>query len=260
MTNNKVYLCLMCLLVLAIPARASTLLHSDDFEEGASWTYDTHWDQLTEYMSDEWTIVNTAPHGGSWCAQSKEPGSGSLEDSIFQRSINAESTPDQIFIRWWFKAGPSLNNYQAEFMRMTNDPGVDECEIGQGTSCGESMNTHPYNVNYNTMTYGSGWGKMTAETDWTELAILFDYKNDRIVHWKNQSTYTDGTAAGIIEGDPLLFDGIYTRMMVGIYFKGWETSCDGTGYTFYMDDIEVWDGLPDAEAPTTPTCQGISVQ
>ncbi|OFZ39779.1 MAG: hypothetical protein A2504_12365 [Bdellovibrionales bacterium RIFOXYD12_FULL_39_22] len=220
--------------------KAATLITQDDFENGALWQYLEHWDIYDSYLFDEWDIVSDNPHSGQYCAQSKSPGPDVwTDDSVFTHSLPLDK--NEIFIRFWFKASPNLSAWWAQFMRFFGDGG--DLEIGMGVDGGGGdilINTGESTVFGTTQPIHTGWGDFLSSTSWTEYAVYINYSENELYFWKNAAHYnlTDPSFHSI----PVNWQHKYSRFISPIYYKREIT--DGGSSLFWVDDFEIWDGIP----------------
>ncbi|MEW6442072.1 MAG: hypothetical protein AB1640_14140 [bacterium] len=228
-------------LLLPPAAPGADLIVREDFEEGPSWRYASRWN-MEQYLSDRWTIVSTEKHGGSYAAESKQPGDPSwVADSVFCKTLPTDA--DAIFIRFWYKAGPKQNNCGFQFMRLTAVSGSDEIEIGNGHPCGRTSKCHCYSPEQSVQVR-NGWKDPTRATEWTEFAVYIDYAQNRMIYWRNPKKYTKRDRSAVEVS--FKFGKKYNRVILGAYYKNWKPAAGRDGWTFWMDDIEVWSGIPES--------------
>jgi hypothetical protein len=226
----------------------ANLITKDDFEEGRAWTYATHW--TNDYGQGSHIHTTSAnPNSGTYCAETDIwYRDGTIGDNPMFIYGSLPTNTNQIFIRFWFRAGPNYSNYWNEFMRFTATSGSDEIEIGSGVDYGTTTSVHIYNSKYNDVTWNTIWGNYKADTSWTQFAILIDYSNNQVVLWKNQTSYIKEKGTVI----NCAFQDHYRRVVLPTYLKRVPPGSLNT--VFYMDDIEIWDGMPDSiPAPKAPS-------
>ncbi|MEW6444157.1 MAG: hypothetical protein AB1640_24705 [bacterium] len=246
------FLCVCMVIICSAPlvpslTHGATPIACDDFEGGSSWNYSSKWDS-GDALADEWSICSNEKKSGSYCVQSKPPGDPVwAADSVFCKSL--PTSGNEIFIRFWFKAGPNMNNCLFEFMRLTAVSGSDEIEIGTGYPCGTNCTAHCYSPSQG-INVSNGWLNPTTATSWTEYAMYINYSQKRLIFWRNAQSYTESDASAVVI--PFQFVNKYNRILLGAYYKQWNPSTGRTGSTFWMDDVEVWNGIPDQDSPPPP--------
>lgn len=232
-----------------------------DFEEGANWNYGDHFDLWGEYLGDEWTIVSSDKHGGNYSAQSRDPNPGGiLESSGFHFDISSWYTwGSEIFIRFWAK-------HPVDFVPEATDEnrGCNQFRIGTGLS-GDWTSGIEYIANgYQNSTFlhfyydaRSAYGTpplYVYDGQWHEYAVYLrqptsdSSANGRWVAWRDANgTYDDSTA--LYTRDNIAQDLPWSHIYFGNYYKG---ECSGN-WTFWVDDIDVWNGMPGGDSQdTTP--------
>jgi hypothetical protein len=231
-------------------AFGANLITRDTFEEGPSWKYSTHWDLYNSYLSDEWKIVTKSPKSGKYCAESKAPGGTMmLEDSTFIHSL--PTNENEIFIRFWFKASSNMSVWWAQFMRFYGASGNGDLEIGMGVDGGTGdtrINTGNINVFGTLYPLSTGWGDYQASKSWTEFAIYINYASNKLYFWKNAKSYTKNDSS--FKSLNVSWQGKYNKVVLPIYYK--RSIEDGGSYLFWLDDIEIWNGIPDGPLPNDP--------
>lgn len=260
---------LLIMLILAFGISANSLYGAsivvkENFEEGKNWEYKAPW-IYDSYIHDEWNIVSTSPHSGTWCAQSKSPGDGVLEDSIWMIGIPTDT--DEIFLRFWFKAGSNLSAYWAQWMRMKMTSGGD-IEVGMGVGEPEPRGSGIIKMNQaaffpTAVPYITSWSDFTSDTNWTEYAMYIKYSTNTLYTWKNAKSYSTNDSSW--RAMPVTWGGSKVReIWFTMYYKRGLSSSKYSGTTYWIDDIEIWkDGIPggvseyppieEAESPEPPT-------
>lgn len=251
---------LILFILLPMQVFAATLKIDCDFETGGSWNYSSHFDLWSDYLADEWTITTSGPRSGTYCAASTDPNPGGiLECSGFHFTAPWMTWGSEIFFRFWMK-------HPTDFMPEATDAnrGCNHFRIGTG-SAGDWTSGIEYIANgYNGGTFlhfyydgRSAYGTpalYTYDNTWHEYAIYIKMPTNASTAdgvwkaWRDAGgTYTDGTV--LYTRTAIAQDLIWSHFYFGNYYKG---ECSGN-WQFWVDDIEVWDGIPDEESPSTPT-------
>jgi hypothetical protein len=238
---------------------AAAMILKESFEAGPDWS-NTQPNAPYPDLIKNWDIVTTAPHSGSYCAQSKQPCIGG--NTFIYSSVLAYTLPtdvSSVFMRFWFKAQSGLNPYKFEFMRFTAVGGTNEIEVGLGFPTGDHITAHVYSPGYSTGS-DTGWGDPTTATSWTEYAYYIDYKNLTMTFWKNAKSYTSSDPSAVVISIPASA-GPYNRVVTPVFYKGWDTTGGSSVYTFWLDDIEIWtNGFPGpSNAPAPPQKPSIQI-
>jgi len=250
--------------------RAANLLIQDNVEEGSNWNVGTHW---TIGEDRDWIVVSSGCHGGTFCLQSNLPNYWGGEHQYFDDDaiIGMFILPNAgwnatYFVRFWAKYPPNFTgtatdacsgttpNGGADWARLATSGANWKVELWGGFS--SSSGVHVYDDG------AAHWGDygyvLSKDNQWHEYAYLFkmesstDANNGEYKFWKDASgNYSDANAGGIITGINFGTDYL-RRFSFGHEYKGWcatqECSNCGPTYTslFYFDDIEIWDGIPNA--------------
>ncbi|OGS18073.1 MAG: hypothetical protein A2219_06920 [Elusimicrobia bacterium RIFOXYA2_FULL_50_26] len=244
-------------MLLTADSFGATLFIQDNFEEGASWDYNTNWAYPDQ--ADEWDIVPVNPHGGTYCAQSKIPGGGPFDDSKFNTDISTGQ--NEVFVRFWFKASPNLTCDWAQFLRFKNDSNND-LEIGPsgyqtaeprtGSACGTIVVSESDADLFTGIYQDSGLGNPFIETSWTEYAFYLNYSENKLYFWRNAIQYTTSDPGfneitGVSYGSWRM-----SHLMFPMYYKSFWTPTEGQDELFWIDDIEIWYGCAPDETPVAP--------
>lgn len=264
-------------------SRAASRMIKEDFEAGASWSYNANWDLFTPDLYDNWTITAASPHSGSYCAESENPGTG----GIYNASGFAFTTPwitnwgDEIFIRWWAKFPTNWMPEATDWNCAGSAGGSNHMRVydSSGTTIGE-FNFIQYdedtctggppagsNAHYTGQflaPYGSPLMSPSAifllDNAWHEYALYIKMPtssglSDGIFReWRdNAGTYLAGDT--FYNNTSVSWQALIGRIFLGGYYKG---EC-ALNWRFWMDDIEVWDGLPNGDTTALVAPSGLNV-
>lgn len=222
-------------LSIAMIGNAQNLLVHEDFEEGENWNYRDNWgDFYANYLEDEWFITTDDPHTGSYCAESTTPGVLWIEDATFLWYYPQGTT--KWFVRMWIKYAPTFNVTTGNFFRFYKWP---DTFIEYW---GESI--HVYGEN----TLWGGGLPVIKDNQWHEYAIFLDMDNGSLISWLDANgDYTEANTITSRIHHGLIFEqDTLTAVLLPWFDKG---SCNNDScYKFYVDDIEVWDGIPDTSS------------
>ena len=248
MKNILLKLIFLCLtIVFSNFCYSANLLLRENFEAGSRWQYYDNWTEGVK--QDMWIITTKSPHSGSYCGEGKWP-----TDNNATLSTKLPTDVSGIFIRYWFKASSNMNYCRFQPMRFTAVSGSNEIEIGGSYPC-ETNNTqaHIYAPGFNGYSQ-SNWGALALQPTWNEYAIYINYSANEIMWWKNASSYTRSNAAVDKISEAA---GPYRRVSLGAYYKSrWPDAPQN--WTFYVDDVEIWDGIPSSSNSTNTSTSSTS--
>ncbi len=263
----KTLLAILLTVFISLPSFAASKLIDCDFEEGGSWSYSSYFDTWSEYLSDEWTVTTTAPHGGTYCAASTDPNLGGIINcSGFHFTTSSWMTwGSEIFIRFWMK---HPTDFEPEATDATR--GCNHFRIGTGVSGDWTSGIEYIARGYNGGAFlhfyydgrsASGTPPLYVfDNQWHEYAIYLKLPSNASTAdglwraWRDQTSYTAETA--LYTRADLAQDLVWSHFYFGNYYKG---ECSGN-WQFWVDDIEVWNGLPDGTPPSTPTIRSGGVR
>jgi len=204
------------------------LLIREDFEAGQNWNYTANFD-LWDTLSSKWDIVVTAPHGGSYCAQSQTPtGFLANNSSAFYFSISA----NEVFIKFWAKFPLDVNSGNAgtNFFRY-------------GTGAGVWVNGGEYDIQDNWLFIYSDKVRsptinLTTDNTWHEYSFYMNFSTGVWRSWKDAAG--DYTIVNAVDNfTDVTYAVPFTTILFPWYFKD-----NPINSLWWIDDIEVWDGMP----------------
>jgi len=249
---KKITLFILAVLVFLKPVFASERLVCVGFEEGSSWNYSNYFNLYADDLSDEWDIVSTSPRSGIYCARSKVPGDGWIEDSVFHYGRDI-GWGGEIFLKWWAKypadfdpRGTSTSDESHNFIRIGHGAGGNWTPDGAEFCNGFVGYFSAWYFPYNDSVLRPGTNYQT-DNQWHEFAIYMkmptdaDTENGIIRIWQDangdySTENADYSNTSVDINTP------WNHWLFGLYYKG----APKGEYTFYMDDIEIWDGMPEA--------------
>ena len=271
----------LLLLLFVLPALgASRLIYvnaEDCIVDGDEWDSHASYGLYRACPSPEcgstFDCDDSDPYAGSWAFESQDPNDtccsvSNTSDSAFRFDISDNfgsnlTWGSEMFIRYQLKLPTNFCDSASDVgtcpdtadggvnqFRMTQNPGTDEIELSYWITNDAQGNLHWYG---NTVKYPQA-NVLTKDNQWHEIALYIKMPTsgvaaDGIVRaWKDgNGTYTAGNAAWSY--DNLTEDNVdYYKVAVAtlIYYKG----PNAGNWTFWIDEFEVWDGIPPSPSIT----------
>jgi hypothetical protein len=255
MTKRRFSVVLNTLILMLIPTVifSSNLIINDTFP--TNWDYSAHWDQGAGYWGSKWTIVPSG-RNGTYCGQSQQPTNLISGSSMFAFTTPINAPGDKVFIRYWAKYptnfdprggnhdpnGKALYGYNTQ--RWYAGP-VGAATVAEYAAIPQNFSGTVYGTFYS---YGDSvrYPKpfIIRDNQWHEYAWYIvqgtpGSANGTWACWVDgKGTYTQQNASAYYTN--VRMQGLWETLVFGQYYKGGAIG----NYTWWIDDIEVWDGLP----------------
>jgi hypothetical protein len=252
------------LLLVPTVILASNLKIQDNFNAGSSWNYGANWYD-SGIWGNKWTIV-TGGHNGSYCAQSQQTTNTIISgSSMFAFTTPIKAAGDKVFLRYWAKYpldfDPRGNNHDPSGKPMYGF-NTQRWYSGSGQATVAEYGANPQN--FGGTIYGAFYsygddivhypqGLILRDNQWHEYAWYvvqggIGAANGTWACWiDGKGTYTQQNASAYYSN--VKMQALWQTLFFGNFFKGGALG----NYTWWIDDIEVWDGMPSGTPPNSDT-------
>lgn len=245
---------------MSTPSSAATLRYSANFDNksipkpsvGAITPYGMNWAVLSEGQY-------TYGHGRGGSGYSF--GSGTVLQSWLHWSYGARWPTDEIYVSFWMR----YPQYNREY---TND-NLKFFYPHFGTSTRDKMEyVHYYDDALFWMHYNDGnalkWGYAYLRSDkgniidggWHRYEFWWKFSTGESKFWfdRPENNWTDGSYLKVSQNHGA---GVWDNYMHYLTFLSIDAESQNTKYTRFIDDIEVWDGIPSSQPEPEPEPEAI---
>jgi len=244
---KKTLIIIILCLIFSAHSYASTLLFSDGFESGniSNWTYGS------AGVSASTDYANTGSYSGKI----------DFEDARNQMLFKVVSPQPQtaIYIKFYLRVADTwANDLGVKYARLRSDVQEIQLELWftdtTWTMDGNCFEDPGDNFFHDLANWDASG---LIDSSWHKIEIYVYYNSigsSNGIHkiWVDETLREDRSDRMFI--DASCADARYDRIYLP---SNMNELGDRTGYILYYDDVEIWDGMPDAESTTT--IQGITI-